>query len=360
MPKIAKQKKVKRTKATRKPQPLSKSVQSLLKYLGGSDVKVGGARGGQPAQLAPTNINIAVSQQQQQQQAQAQQFIRQRVAPKGEVIGRSPLSAVAAQAPIIINNQPQRLADYEKKKEEDQQKAEANQNEINRKFGLLEASQQQFRDAAVGAYQEVKADINRRVGGDANIFDGRNLAAQFGTGKRPVVEEPTYQGVSASRPVGIFGGIEVSEMFGGSISEQQSSGLGEYLGSKYVQDVTNPQMTAIKRPGRPRKSEEEKAATKRSAAEKKKASKISPAESASSSKLLESREPATIAGFTAVPTQGYLVKDKPVTRTIIVKKKPQQGTPDMATQIQLLTGGGGAAASLSSGRTIAELMGSKK
>ena len=72
MPK--KSKVVKKTKGRAKPQPLPKSVQALLKYLGGSDVKVGGgARGGQPAQLAPTSINIAVSQQQAQQQQQQDQ-----------------------------------------------------------------------------------------------------------------------------------------------------------------------------------------------------------------------------------------------------------------------------------------------
>jgi hypothetical protein len=170
-----KAKKLKKTKAPRKPQPLPRSVQALLKYLGGSDVKVGGARGGQPAQLAPTSINIAVSQQQSQSQQQAQQQVRQRVAPRGETIGRSPLAAVVP--PVIIQQAPPSIAETERKIQDQAKQTEVKQNEINRKFGLLEADQKEFQRMAVGAYQNIKQDLNRRVAGDANIFDARNVAS---------------------------------------------------------------------------------------------------------------------------------------------------------------------------------------
>ena len=366
MAKPTKAKKVKKTKP-RKPQPLPRSVQALLKYLGGSDVKLGGARGGQPATLAPTSINIAVSQQQQQAQAQQQQFVQQRVAPKGQVISQSPLAAVAAQ-PIIIQNAPQRRSDYERideDKERRAREAEVKQNELNRKFGLLEADQQQFRQAAATAYQDIKQDINRRVAGDANIFDARNIAAKFSTTQRPVVEEQQFEGMSfgggAARPVGTFGGIEVTEVFRGARQEERVAGLGEYQAGQYIQNVSNPEMTAIKRPGRPRKSDAEKAATKAAAAARKKASKPTAAEASSSASLLEQREPATIAGFTAVPEQGYMLK-QPATRTILVKKKQVSttGAPDMAAQIAMLTGGGAALPPQSQGRTVADLLGAKK
>ncbi len=357
-----KPKKTKKTKAPRKPQPLPRSVQALLKYLGGSDVKLGGARGGQPATLAPTSINIAVSQQQSQQQAQAQQSVRARVAPKGQVIGQSPLGAVIPQQPVIVQQAPASSAETERKLQEQAKQAEVKQNEINRKFGLLEADQQQFRQAAATAYQDIKQDINRRVAGDANIFDARNIAARFSaTTPRPVVEEQQFAGMSFGGGGGGAEGIVVTEVFRGAREEERVAGLGEFLGGQYIQNVSNPEMTAIKRPGRPRKSDAEKAATKAAAAARKKASKPTAAEASSSASLLEQREPATIAGFTAVPEQGYMLK-QPATRTILVKKKQVSttGAPDMAAQIAMLTGGGAALPPQSQGRTVADLLGAKK
>jgi len=354
-------KKAKKTKP-RKPQPLPRSVQALLKYLGGSDVRVGGgARGGQPATLAPTNINIAVSQQQQQQQAQAQQSVRARVAPKGQVIGQSPLAAVIPQQPVIVQQAPASSAETERKIQEQAKQAEIKQDEINRKFGLLEADQKQFRQAAATAYQDIKQDINRRVAGDANIFDSRNIAARFSTTQRPVVEEQQFAGMSFGGVGAGAEGISVTEVYRGARQEEVSAGLGEYQAAQYIQNVSNPEMTAIKRPGRPRKSEAEKAATKAAAAARKKASKPTAAETTSAASLLEQRAPATIAGFTSVPEQGYMLKE-PVRRTIIVKKKPVSttGAPDMATQIALLTGGGAVLPPQSKGQTIADLLGAKK
>ena len=353
-------KKVKKTKP-RKPQPLPRSIQALLKYLGGSDVKVGGGGGGgRPATLAPTSINIAVSQQQQQQQTQAQQSVRARVAPKGQVVGQSPLGAVIPQQPVIVQQAPSSSAETERKLQAQEKQAEVNAAQINRKFGLLEASQQQFRQAAATAYQDIKQDINRRVAGDANIFDARNIATRFSTTTpRPVVEEQQFAGMSFGG--GGAEGISVTEVFRGARQEERVAGLGEFLGGQYIQNVSNPEMTDIKRPGRPRKSEAEKAATKAAAAARKKASKPTAAEASSSASLLEQRAPATIAGFTAVPEQGYMLKE-PARRTILVKKKPvsTKGAPDMAAQIAMLTGGGAALPPQSQGRTVADLLGAKK
>lgn len=217
----SKPKKAKKTKAPRKAQPLPRSVQALLKYLGGSDVRVGGgARGGQPAQLAPTSINIAVSQQQQQQQSQVQQSVRARVAPKGQPVGQSPLAAVIPQQPVIVQQAPASTAETERKIQAQAREAEASQTAINRKFGLLEADARQFRQAAVTAYQGIKQDINRRLAGDANIFDARNIAERFssGTTSRPVVEEPQFEGMSFGARAGggkEAEGISVTEIFRG-------------------------------------------------------------------------------------------------------------------------------------------------
>ena len=64
---------MRKAKAERKPQPLPRSVKALLSYLGGSDVKLGGARP-QQATIAPaTKIYIQMPQQQQRGCAAANQ-----------------------------------------------------------------------------------------------------------------------------------------------------------------------------------------------------------------------------------------------------------------------------------------------
>jgi hypothetical protein len=267
---------------------------------------------------------------------------------------------VIPQQPVIIQQAPTSTAETERKIQAQAREAEVKQEEINRKFGLLEASQQQFRQAAVGAYQDIKNEINRRISGDANIFDSQNLSSRFTP--RPVFEEQQFPGMRVGGGEEVRG-VTVTEIFRGAREEEASTGLGEYLGGQYVENVTNPEMTKIKRsPGRPRKTEAEKAATKAAAAQRKKASKLSVAETASSASLLEQRAPATIVGFQPVPPQTPSSLVSTPKRTILVKRKPVStvGAPDMATQIAMMTGGGAATESQSQGQTIAQLLGITK
>lgn len=351
-----KAKKAKKTKA-RKPQPLPRSVQALLKYLGGTDVKLGGgARGGQPATLAPTSINIAVSQQQQQQQAQQQQFVQQRVAPKGQIIAQSPLTSVISQQPIIFGL-PQRRSDVE----ENEKKIETQKDELNKRLGVIETSQREILQIANEAYPNVN---RRRNIGDPDIFDGEVVASR---GKRPLVEEQQ------------FAGVQVGEQEPTEWTEQ-----GIYQAGQYLANVTNPEMTAIERAkrravktvvgsavsekrkaGRPTKASiaaSRPEYVKEFAAEveqfKSKLGKSKQPTAADVSSLLEGIGPSTIAGFT--PAQSS--NPEPVRRTIMLKKKPVSttGAPDMATQIAMLTGGGAALPPQSKGQNIAELLGAKK
>lgn len=371
----------KKTKAPRKAQPLPRSVQALLKYLGGTDVKLGGARGGQPAQLAPTSINIAVSQQQQQQQQQSQQqqqqFVQQRVAPKGQVISQSPLSAVIPQQQFILGL-PQRRSEVEeteRKLQAQEKQTEIIQNELTRKFGLLETSQQDFQRVAVDAYQEVKRDIRRRISGDPNIFDARNIAARFSS--RPIIEESQ------------FAGVKVGEEEGWTDIEP---GAGAAQATQYIENVTNPEMTKIERAKRGPKplSQEVKAAReqerkaakelakatreqeKKAAKESTKAFKTQMKQTektkqllqnipASSAALLEGTQPTQLSGFSIVT--GPAISSKTIVKGGAARQPisaaATSAAPDMATQIALLTGGGAAAPAQSGGASIAQLMGMK-
>lgn len=348
-----------KAKGEQKPQPLPRSVKALLSYLGGSDVKLGGAPMRQPAQIAPaTKIYIQMPQQ-QQASPQAQQFVRHRVAPKGERVGLSPLSAVIPQQPVIIQQQPQSTAETDRKIQAAERESSQAASAINRKFNVLEASQQQFRQAAVAAYQEVKNDLSRRVAGDANIFDARNMAQRFSPAPRPIIEEQHFGGGVQASPMSKSPAVQQQLAFGGAINEEDFNDLGEYLGEQYVNQVTNPEMIKIIRGrGRPKLSDEEKQS--RAAARKASKSKPSvptPAEISSSASLLEKRAEAGggLAGFTAVPSQGYLLKEKPKK----LKSINVAAASDMATQIQMMSSSGGAAATNTPrrGRTIADLMG---
>lgn len=372
MPKEKKAKKVKKTKAPRKAQPLPKSVQALLKYLGGSDVKVGGgARGGQPAQLAPTSINIAVSQQQQQQQQQSQQqqqqqFATARVAPKGQIIGQSPLAAAIPQQTIIYGMQ-QRLPSIEdeKKKEEQLQKAQEEKDLINRKFALLEASQKDFQQFAEGKYWEVKNDIRRRIAGDPNMFDGSALAAK----NRPVVEDPQFEGVSVG----------------------EEAAAGAFTAPQYIENVSNPQMTPIQRPTR-KPGGGRKPDTPEVTAQKQKAKNILAQlkEQLKAELKAQTAKPVKLKGTTAsmlIPQSSAQLLEETMTKEGAMKSiasaaqpsvpqqerispttlfRPiniQQAAPDTASQIGMMqaqAAGGAEAAPQSQGQSLQQMMKKKK
>lgn len=127
----------KRAKRSGKPQPLPRSVQALLQYLGGSDVKLGSSR---PQRAQPSAA--AQSQPQQQMQQQQMQYVQPpqaaKAAPKaaarprgrppkgtGNVIGQSPLVALAPAPQQIIMQQPAQQQQDIKNLEESQKRTQA-------------------------------------------------------------------------------------------------------------------------------------------------------------------------------------------------------------------------------------------
>lgn len=364
-------KKFKKGKAkgvTRKPQPLPRSVKSLLSYLGGSDVKLGGTARPQQAHIAPAT-KIYIQMPQTQPAPQSQQYVRQRVAPKGEKVGLSPLASVIQQQPVIIQQQPHSTAETDRKIQAAERESSASAMTLNRKLNVLEASHQQFRQAAAAAYQEVKQDLSRQSVGNVNIFDARNIAQRFSMSPspRPVIQEQRFSGIVQDSPVAQRAPIVEQAAFSGAIEEEEADQLGEHLGESYVNAVTNPEMTAIKRgKGRPRLSDEEKQqrALARKAA-KSKAFAPSVAEVSSSASLLDKRAElgGGLANFTAVPAQNYMLKEpaKKLSLRLRSNVASTAAAPDMSTQIQYLAAGGAAAAAAPTrGKTIAELLGSTR
>ena len=354
----------------RKPQALPRSVKALLSYLGNSDVRMGASARPQQAQIAPaTKIYI----QMPQTAPQAQQYVRQRVAPKGEKAGLSPLAGVIQQQPVIIQQQPQSSLETDKKIQAAERELSASAMTLNRKLNVLEASQQQFRQAASAAYQEVKQDLSRQSADNVNIFDARNLAQRFSMSPspRPVIQEQRFGGGVQSSPNPFLNSPQPPKTpasFGGAIEEEEADQLGEHLGEIYVNAVSNPEMTEIKRSrGRPKLSDE----VKQQRAQARKAAKSksfapSAAEVSSSASLLEKRAEAGggLANFIAVPAQNYMLKEPAKKLSVRLRSNvASAAAPDMSSQIQFLAGGGAASASAMTprrGKTIAQLLGSTR
>jgi hypothetical protein len=327
---------------------------------------MGAAARPQPAQIAPaTKIYI----QMPQTAPQAQQYVRQRVAPKGEKVGLSPLAGVIQQQPVIIQQQPQSSLETDKKIQAAERESSASAMTLNRKLNVLEASQQQFRQAASAAYQEVKQDLSRQSADNVNIFDARNLAQRFSMSPspRPVIQEQRFGGGVQASPVAQRVPLFEHERFGGVIQEDETDQLGDYLGETYVNAVTNPEMTPIKRgKGRPKLSDE----VKQQRAQARKAAKSksfapSAAEVSSSASLLEKRAEAGggLANFTAVPAQNYMLKEPAKKLSLKLRSNiASEAAPDMSSQIQFLAGGGAAASAMTPrrGKTIAQLLGSTR
>lgn len=353
--------------ASRQPQPLPRSVKSLLSYLGNTDVRMGSVARPQQAQIAPaTKIYIQMPQAYQQNQ----QYVRQRVAPKGEKAGLSPLAGVIPQQPVIIQQQPQNSADTDRRIQSAERESSASATLLNRKLNILEASQNQFRQAAAAAYEEVKNDLSRQSAENVNIFDARNMAQRFlsPSPARPVIQEHHFGGGVQASPVLQRAPLFEQEVFGGAIQEEEAELLGEYLGENYVNAVTNPEMTEIKRGrGRPKLSDEDK----QQRAQSRKTAKLKPpANSAvdvsSSASVLDKRAEAGggLAGFTAVPAQSYMLKEPGKKISLKLRSTvASAAAPDMSSQIQFLAGGGAAinsSVTTRRGKTIAELLGSTR
>jgi hypothetical protein len=266
-------KKQKKKRAAKKPQALPRSVQALLKYLGGADVKLGASRpvsAAQQVQQSQQAMQQPVQYQQSPQQAPAKAAAKPRGRPRktGDIIAPSPIGlAGLAPAMPIFQQSGQQQADT-KKIEESQKQIQADIAQIKVK---QEKAERQTPIETLAFFQS-KPDVPKFAGQFPTRSEFSAAAKQpaltgptpsFASGRTPrsmlqsMFEETQkrLQGVSAEAK-SVSSRSSERTLTAPSISGAEGvASLGEHLAQKFIGDVTNPEkMPAKKLRGRPAKA----------------------------------------------------------------------------------------------------------
>ena len=340
----------KRVKAQKKPEPLPKSVQALLRYLGGSDVKVASSAR-QPAMVAQQFAP------QQQQYQQAPQPVR-RQQPVGQTIAASPLARLAppppapqptpaAQAPIIIK---------QSKKEAPSSSDVAT---LRSKVGLLEQGltsfKQQAGQVAVSLSEGIRKSLKASQHYQAQDYEPLDSEVEMSPVSKPFVAE---QGLQVSTQISLPPRRATSVPPRASAAYEApeiEAGQGAYAAGQYIKSVAAPEMSPkVTLKGRPRLTEQQKAANAAARKEEKEQRK----------ELLKTTgEQLYQEGQSATKALEALTKTIAVKQKVKLVLKPKEGSVlagvDPATQVEFLASAGAAAAQPTQqrGKTVLEMMG---
>lgn len=350
---MAKKKMIRKKRvAQKKPQPLPKSVQALLRYLGGSDVKVASSAR-QPAMVAQQFA--PPTQQQQFQQAPPLQPRRQQ--PVGQVVASSPLGRLAppppppqptpaTPAPIIIKQS---------------KTAESSSGEVallKTKLGALEQGltsfKQQAGQVAVALSEGIRKSIKASQHYQGQDYDPLDSEVEFSASSKPYVADQGLQ-VSTSAPERSQSVLR--QRFSAAYEPpEMEAGQGAYAAGQYIKAVSSPEMTpkgTLK--GRPRLTEQQKAvnaeARKLEKEQKKQLLKTA------GESLYKEGQSATKA-LEALTTT---IREKKAARPRLKVVSRLSGV-DPSTQVELLAsvGGGAAQQPQQRGRSVLEMLGGKK
>lgn len=328
----------KRVQAQKKPQPLPKSVQALLRYLGGSDVKVSSSAR-QPAMVAQ---QFAPQQQQQQFQQAPPPLQARRQQPVGQTIAASPLARLAPpppapqptpaqQAPIII------------KQSKKEAPASSDVLALKSKVGLLEQGlssfKQQAGQVAVALSEGIRKSLKASKHYQEQDYDPLDDEVDMSPAAKPFVAEQGLQVSTQVAPKLTRASSVPARASAAYEPVEIEAGQGAYAAGQYIRAVASPEMTPkVTSRGRPKLTEQQKAAN----AEAKKLEK------AQRKELLKSAgEQLYQEGQSATKALEAL------TKTITVKQKvrinPKAGRSmlagvDPSTQVEFLASAGGAAA----------------
>jgi hypothetical protein len=348
----------KRVQAQKKPQPLPKSVQALLRYLGGSDVKIASSARQSAIIAQPIAPLYQAPQGQGQQQQQQAQPLRQQ--PVGQTIAASPLARLAppprapqptpvAQAPIIIKQSKKEAAP-----------ASSELALIKSKVGSLEQGLSSFKEQATivgtsifeGIRQTQKA-LKFYQGQDYDPLDSevdvlpasKPYVAEQGLLVSTVAPKPARSLSVPTRATAAFEGPEIE------------AGQGAYAAGKYVTAAASPELTprvVLKgKAGRKPDTEEVKAQK----AEAKKLEKEQRKQQLKTAgEQLYSEGPSAAKALEALTSSIAIKKKAPKIRETINISSLR--TVDPSTQVEFLASGGGAAAAPQQrGKTVLEMMG---
>jgi hypothetical protein len=347
----------KRVQAQKKPQPLPKSVQALLRYLGGSDVKVSSSAR-QPAMVAQ---QFAPQQQQQQQQFQQAPppLQARRQQPVGQTIAASPLARLAPPPPTPQPTPAQQAPIIIKQSKKEAAPASSDVLALRTKVGLIERGLSSFMKEAGQVATKFNYSIDLLKASQhyqEQDYDPLDSEVDMSPAAKPYVAE---QGLlvatisapkparSLSVPLRATAAYEAPEM---------EAGQGAYASSQYVKAVASPEMTPkITLRGRPRLTEQQKAAN----AEARKLEK------AQRKELLKSAgESLYQEGQSATKALEALTSTIAAKKKVKLVLKPKAGMAnifagaDPSTQVEFLASGGGAAAAPQQrGKSVLEMMG---
>lgn len=328
-------------KATRKPKgggPLPKSVQALLKYLSGSSTGIGSAPVGgtaaqqfQAAAPPPPPQPAGVVRQPRTKKATASAPIP------------SPLQAIAPQAPqTTVIQLPTATAP----------KAEQAPETLRDIATLRQTAKQQE-----GAIRELKSVVQQQ--GTEQLF----RSMREGLARQPLPslpsQQPSYLGGTPYAPSWAGRSSMRGSESGGEAEyisaresvasetpsvqtiagflEEESAGLGEYIGGQYVQSAANPAIPEKRMGrGRPAKSEEEKKATRAAAAQRRK-------EATRAESLAQLSSLGSVSSESSNPFS-FIARGKGKGKAPMIFSQAQQSGADPSTTIRAMVAGGGAAA----------------
>jgi hypothetical protein len=349
----------KRVQAQKKPQPLPKSVQALLRYLGGSDVKVSSSAR-QPAMVA----NQFAPQQQQQQQQQFQQapppLQSRRQQPVGQTISASPLARLAPPPPAPQPTPAQQAPIIIKQSKKEEAPVSSDVIALRTKVGSLERGLSSFMKEAGQVATKFNYSIDSLKAAQhyqEQDYDPLDSEVDMYPSAKPYVAEQGLQVATVSAPKPARSSSAPTRASAAYDPPEIEAGQGAYAAGQYVKAVSSPEMTpkVTSKGGRPRLTEQQKAAN----AEARKLEKAQRKEllKTAGEQLYQEGQSATKAL-------------EALTRTITVKKKlkivPKAGSKleammsgvDPSTQVEFLASGGGAAAAPQQrGKSVLEMMG---
>lgn len=338
--------KKRRVQGQKKPQPLPKSVQALVRYLSGSDVKLSSSA------RQPATIAQPFPQQAGQGQPQQVPIQPRRQQPTGQIIASSPLSRLAPPPPpapqMTTSQQPTQVVIKQSK---EAQPSSSELSLVKSKIGGLEQSLTQFKQqagmVAVQLSEGIRKANKHYQNQDYNPLDSE---IEFTPSSKPIVEERSLLVSTESTPASkrsisapTRAGYEPKEV---------DVGQGAHVASQYIQAVASPEMTpVVKLRGRPRLTEQQKALN----AEARKQAKAQKAELLKQAGQQLYEGPSAIKALETLTSSLQAKKaEKPKLK---LKSQILVGL-DPSTQIEQLASAGGASAKSISpqrGMSISEL-----